>query len=169
MARSVLFIGYGNPGRCDDGLGPALAEALERLRIPGVTVESDYQLTLEDAAAVAAHPFVVFADAAVGGREPFCFRTVPPAGQIGFSSHSLEPEGVMALARDLFQAETRGYALGIRGYHFDEFGEALSGKAKENLAAALRFIVPVLQERTFDAAVGAAGGIDSPAEMRMHS
>jgi hydrogenase maturation protease len=166
MANKVVVIGYGNPGRCDDGLGPALAGALERLRIPGVTVESDYQLTVEDAAAVAAHRFVVFADAAVEGRAPFFFRAVQPAGQTSFSSHSLEPEAVLALARDLFRADTRGYALGIRGYRFNEFGEALSEKAQENLAAAIRFIVPVLRERAFDAAVSAAEGIDSPAQMR---
>lgn len=166
MANKVLVIGYGNPGRCDDGLGPALAEALERLRIPGVTVESDYQLTVEDAAAAAAHRFVVFADAAVEGREPFFFRTVHPAGQISFSTHSLEPEAVIALARELFRADTRGYALGIRGYRFNEFGEALSEKAQENLAAALRFIVPVLKECAFDAAASAAEGIDPPAQTR---
>ena len=108
MANSVLVIGYGNPGRCDDGLGPALAEAVERLHLPGVTVEADYQLTVEDAAAAAAHRYVVFADASVGGREPFFFRAVHPAGGTSFSTHSVEPEAVLALARDLFQADTRG-------------------------------------------------------------
>ena len=37
----TLLIGYGNPGRLDDGLGPALAEAVAKLAIPGVTVEAD--------------------------------------------------------------------------------------------------------------------------------
>ena len=49
--RKVLLIGYGNPGRLDDGLGPALAAAVEKLAIPGVTVDADYQLNVEDAAA----------------------------------------------------------------------------------------------------------------------
>jgi DNA-binding response OmpR family regulator len=48
MANRVLVIGYGNPGRLDDGLGPALAETLQRLDLPGVTVDADYQLTAED-------------------------------------------------------------------------------------------------------------------------
>jgi hydrogenase maturation protease len=168
MADSVLLIGYGNPGRCDDGLGPALAEAVERLHLPGVTVEADYQLTVEDAAAAAAHRYVVFADASVGGGEPFFFRVVHPAGGTSFSTHSVEPEAVLALARDLFQADTRGYALGIRGYHFHEFGETLSDEARGNLAAALRFIVPVLTERAFDSVAGTAEGIYSPAQVRTH-
>jgi hydrogenase maturation protease len=168
MADSVLLIGYGNPGRCDDGLGPALAEAVERLRLPGVTVEVDYQLTVEDAAAAAAHRYVVFADACVGGGESFFFRSVHPGGRTSWSTHSVQPEAVLALARDLFQADIRGYALGIRGYRFHEFGETLSDEARENLAAALRFIVPVLTERAFDSAAGTAEGIHSPVQVRTH-
>ena len=151
MANSVLVIGYGNPGRRDDGLGPALAEAVERLRIPGVTVESDYQLTVEDAAATAAHRYVVFADAWVGDCAPFVFRQVLPAAYTSFSTHSIEPEAVLALAHDLFQAKTKGYALGIRGKRFDEFGETLSDEGRENLAAALDFIVPMLKTCSFGA------------------
>ena len=44
--RRILVIGYGNPGRRDDGLGPALAARLEALALPGVTVESDFQLAI---------------------------------------------------------------------------------------------------------------------------
>jgi len=166
MANSVLLIGYGNPGRCDDGLGPALAEAVERLQIPGVTVEADYQLTVEDAAAAATHQYVVFADASVGGREPFSFRAMRPAAHTSFSTHSVEPEAVLALARDLFQADTKGFALGIRGYRFNEFGEALSDEARENLAAALGFIAPVLKACSFDALASADQDVESPVHLR---
>ena len=168
MANKILLIGYGNPGRLDDGLGPALAEAVAALAIPGVTVESDYQLSVEDAAAVAAHEVVVFADASVSGSEPFAFRPVQAAAEdsVGFSSHSLEPAAVLALARDLFRARTRGYALGIRGYRFNEFGERLSDQAEANLAAALRFLVPVLRDGSFDAAVRAAAEGASPPDTR---
>ena len=89
--RTVLFIGYGNPGRRDDGLGPGLAERVERLAIPGVTVDSDYQLTVEDAEAVARHEVTIFADASIGGMEPFYFRRVEAHGVPGFSSHGVEP------------------------------------------------------------------------------
>ena len=54
-AADILLIGFGNPGRLDDGLGPALADAIEKLALPGVTVESNYQLTVEDAAEIAKH------------------------------------------------------------------------------------------------------------------
>ena len=138
--QTVLLMGYGNPGRLDDGLGPALAEALAKSGIPGLTVESDYQLTVEDAAAVAAHDRVVFADASVDAPEPFQFGPLEPERAMSFSSHSITPGGVLALAQELFGATTRAYVLGIRGYHFDEFGERLSARARANLDAALEFL-----------------------------
>ncbi len=147
-----LVIGYGNPGRLDDGLGPALAEALEAKAIPGVTVESDYQLVVEDAAQVAEHDVVVFVDAAVAGREPFFVRRIGTKPAQGLGSHTIEPEALMGLARDAFGAETRGFALGIRGYEFNEFGERLSERARRNLDAALEFLESRLRSGTFDGA-----------------
>ena len=155
---TVMLIGYGNPGRFDDGLGPALAAAVEQWRVPGVTVDADYQLTLEDAAAAARHDVVIFADADASGCEPFTFRMVEPAPALGFSTHSIQPSAVLGLAHELFGARTRGYVLGIRGYAFDEFNESLSEGAQENLAAALRFIEPVLRERKFCDVAADPGG-----------
>lgn len=147
LMTKILLIGYGNPGRLDDGLGPALAEAVAALGLPGVTVDSDYQLTVEDAAAAAENDVVIFADASVNGEEPFFFREIVAEGTLGFSSHSVDPEAVLAMAVDLFGAKTKGYALGIRGYQFDEFGERLSDKARENLSKACEFIVPILRDK----------------------
>ncbi|MBN1511336.1 MAG: hydrogenase maturation protease [Phycisphaerae bacterium] len=143
--RKVLVIGYGNPGRLDDGLGPALAEVLARRSLPGVTVDADYQLTVEDAAAVAEHDLVVFADAAVSGTAPFWVRRVMPAAQWSFSTHSVEPECVLGMAREMFGVTTPGYAMGIRGYAFDEFGEGLSPHARANLEAAAAYLELALQ------------------------
>jgi len=154
-AGKVLLIGYGNPGRLDDGLGPALAEAVEKLAIPGVTVDANYQLNVEDAAAIAEHEVVIFADADVAGPEPCWFRRIGSEGAWSFSSHSIEPAAVLAMARQLLGADTEGYILGIRGYEFNEFGERLSGRARGNLAAALTFIEPVLRRRSFRDAAGA--------------
>jgi len=151
---AVLVIGYGNPGRLDDGLGPALAAAIETAEVPGVDVDADYQLTVEDAAAVAEHEVVIFADAAVSGREPFYFRTVDAREDATFTTHSVSPEAILFLARTCFQAQTHGYVLGIRGYEFNEFGERLSPKALANLDAATVFLTERLQDGRFAQAVG---------------
>jgi hydrogenase maturation protease len=137
---SILLIGYGNPGRLDDGLGPALAEALASVQLPGLAVDSDYQLNLEDAAAAAEYEIVVFADASVSGAEPFTFTEVQPEQGLSFSSHELSPPQLLALTRDTFQREPKAYLLGIRGYDFNEFGERLSQRAQRNLKAALDFV-----------------------------
>jgi hydrogenase maturation protease len=151
----VLVIGYGNPGRLDDGLGPALADAIEARHLAGVDVESDYQLSVEDAHTVAAHDVVIFADAAVVGQEPFAFTPVAEstAEQPGYSSHAAEPGDVVALARRLFGAATRAFALGIRGYEFNAFGEGLSGPARRNLDEAVEFLARVLAGGSFETAV----------------
>lgn len=150
MQTKVLVLAYGNPGRIDDGLGPAFAEELGGAKLAGVTVDVDYQLTVEDAAAIAENDYVIFADAAVRGEEPFSFKPVKPAMEISFSSHSIEPHALLAMAHTMFGAKTAGFALGIRGYEFDEFGERLSEKARLNLAAALRFTIELIRDNRFD-------------------
>ena len=137
----ILIIGYGNPGRLDDGLGPSFAKAIEDLGLPGVRVERDYQLTVEDAADVARFRTVIFADADTKGPEPFWIRRIGPSGDgMSFSSHSVSPEGVLTLARDLFHSEPDAFLLGIRGYEFNEFEERLSEKARSNLAEAVKYM-----------------------------
>ena len=149
--RRILLLGYGNPGRCDDGLGPALAQAVEKMHIPGVVVDSDYQLVVEDAHTIAGYDVVIFADADATGLEPFSFRRIEPAGDKigGFSSHSVSPAEVLALAKEMFAAKATAYVLGIRGYMFEEFGERFSNKAKENLAASTTFIAKALRNGDF--------------------
>lgn len=142
----ILLIGYGNPGRGDDGLGPALAEAVSAQDIQGVRVESEYQLNVEDALAMVGQDAVVFADAASEGEEPFYFRELGPEDAPSFSSHSVSPAGLLGLSRRLFGAQAKAYVLGIRGYHFDEFGAPICPRAQANLAAAMAYLEPRLRK-----------------------
>ena len=152
----VLLYGYGNPGRGDDGLGPALAAAIEELGVPDIAVDANYQLTVEDAAEVAGYAAVVFADAATQGPTPFWFSRIDDSAiqrvgnSIGWTSHSVSPAQVVALARDLFASKVAAYALGIRGYEFGDLDEALSSRAKDNLAKAVTFARKALVERRFE-------------------
>ncbi len=167
-ATNVLLIGYGNPGRLDDGLGPAMAREIERRNLPGLHVEADYQLTVEDAAEVARYKVVIFADADTTGPEPFSMKRIGPGeAHLSFSTHSVQPDAVLALAKELFNAEPEGYLLGIRGYEFNEFGERLSDKARANLAAATTFLESAIRERTFPE-VRAAGGADGSVASSNH-
>jgi hydrogenase maturation protease len=154
----VLVLGYGNPGRCDDGLGPAVAAAVAAWDLPGVTVESNYQLVVEDAAEVAAHDVVIFADATSEGTRQFRLDPLEESDEVGFCSHSLGPGAVTGLARRLFGACPRAFLLAIRGEDFNSFGEGLSATARQNLTAALVALEPMLRSGEVAAADTPASG-----------
>ena len=149
MRAGILVYGYGNPGRLDDGLGPALVHELEARGISGVSLESGYQLQIEDATLVADHDVVVFADADTACAGPFEVRCIEPRPETDFTTHSVAPEALLALAHQHFGARTLGFVLGIRGYDFDEFGEELSPGAQRNLAAAADFMDRTLRGGSF--------------------
>jgi hydrogenase maturation protease len=157
---TILLYGYGNPGRGDDGLGPALATAIEEFGMPGIVVDANYQLTIEDAVEIAGYAAVVFADAAMQGPSPFWFSRIDDSAikrtgnamgnSLGWTSHSVSPVQVVALARDLFGSRVTAYTLGIRGYAFGDLDEALSLSARDNLAEAVTFARKALVERRFE-------------------
>ena len=143
----ALVIGYGNPGKKDDGLGPALAEAVTARGFEGVTVMQNYQLMVEDAAEVAEHDLVVFVDAHRTCEAPFMLAEVEPDPEPTFSTHSVSPGAVLSLAREHFGATARAYILGIRGYDLESFEEGLTDQARANLEQAIDFIGPFLEAR----------------------
>lgn len=146
---TLLLIGYGNPGRADDGLGPALVASLRDAARDWLQVDSDYQLTVEHACDLALYPTVVFADAAMAGAAPFFCRPLVARQPHSFTTHSLAPEAVLYLAEALYRARPTAYLLGIRGYEFDLFRETLSAPARCNLALARRYLL-----ETFDPSGG---------------
>jgi hydrogenase maturation protease len=134
--RHVLVLGYGNPGRQDDGLGPAAVAEIEKLAWPDVTAQENYQLVIEDAADIAEHDVVWFIDAARGGPEPYEIRKLFPRPEFAFTSHLLKPETLLAIAELYYASSPEAYLLGIRGYEF-EFLEGLTERAKANLILAI--------------------------------
>ena len=150
----VLLIGFGNPGRGDDGLGPALARRIEDRALPGVRVKSAFQLTVEDALEVAQEEMVVFVDADLAGNEAFAFTPVSARPEGYLDSHTVSPDTVMALAEELFASKARGYTLGITGCAFGEIKEGLSEAAMRHLDLAEAFLVDWLTKQR-----GAARGL----------
>lgn len=146
MSR-VRIIGYGNPARMDDGLGPALAGRIAAMGLDGVATDIDFQLSVEHADLICGDAVVVFVDATVSeGAGPFDFAPVDEA-VTAMGSHSVGPGAVLALSRLLFGRAPDGYTLGIRGETFGAVGEGLSATAQSNLDAAQRFLTDWLQAR----------------------
>ncbi len=141
----TLVIGIGNPGRGDDGLGPALVGLLEATALEGVALDSNYQLNVEDALACSGHDTVIFADASETADAPFAFAELAPAREIAFTTHELAPASVLALCEELYGKRPRAWTLAVRGYVWD-IGEGLSPQAEVNLSAALAFMVARLKK-----------------------
>jgi hydrogenase maturation protease len=141
----VLVLGYGNPAREDDGIGPCVADGIAALEIEGVEVDTGYQLAVEDAEAVSRHDAVVLVDAAVEGPEPFSFQRVEPAGGHEFSTHALSAEGVVSLSRELFGSTSPVWLLGVRGYSFRMFEETMTVEARRNIGEAVSFLAGKLR------------------------
>jgi len=157
LSARILVYGYGNPGRLDDGLGPAFADGIAARGLGNVRCETAYQLQIEDAALVAGHDVVVFADADLAGAGPFELRVIGPRHTVEFSTHSVAPEAILGLAREHFGVEPVGFLLGIRGYEFGDYGEGLSPAARANLAAAVDAMERWLREGSFTEQAVSAG------------
>jgi len=143
--KRIVIYGYGNPGRQDDGLGPAVIERIEQNPIPNVETDSNYQLNVEDADFIAGADYVIFVDASVSGDGPYYFEEIEPSHEITFTTHSMSPESVVALCHELYDKNTRAFILGIRGYNW-EFMEDLTPRAMENLDKAYAFLLSKIEE-----------------------
>ncbi|MDJ0992682.1 MAG: hydrogenase maturation protease [Dinoroseobacter sp.] len=137
----VLLIGYGNPGRGDDGLGPALAQRIEKRSLSDLEVKIAFQLTVEHALDVAKADIVVFADACMASQEPFTFTEISSTSPGDLDSHNVSPQSVLALAEELFGSSARGFALAISGCEFGEVKEGMSDPAIAHLGAAEAFLL----------------------------
>ena len=151
--RRVLVIGYGNPGRGDDGLGPALAAAIAEMHLPDVTVESDYQLTVDHTTQIAAHDLVVFANAAIGLPEPWRLSALAAEPCETLGSHHLSPSAALYLTRLLYDKAPPAWVLAIAGTEFDDLREGLCPVAQHNLALAVSSLKDWLARST-DAEAG---------------
>lgn len=135
------LIGYGNPGRGDDGLGPAFAERIAERNVSDLNISTDYQLTVDHALLISGARSVVFVDALMKHDAPFRFGAVRPAPSHSLTSHSLDPSAVLALAQMLFGSAVEAHVLGISGIEFGEVREGLSPTAEENLDLAGDFFM----------------------------
>jgi hydrogenase maturation protease len=140
---STLILGYGNPGRQDDGLGPAVANAIDLLGLPNVTAYDNYQLNIEDALEVADHDVVWFVDASTAGAAPYAVSVLEPVAKVEFTSHIMHPQTILAIAQQCYGKAPAAFLLGIRGYEF-EFIEALTPGAAANRDAALAMLTDTI-------------------------
>lgn len=144
----ILILGYGNPGRGDDALGPELIARLEPLAVEPplsstLTLLTDFQLQVEHVLDLAHQDLVLFVDAHLSTTPPFRFERVVPDAVPSFSTHWVSPGTLLKVFQDLYGRTPPSYLLGIRGDAY-ELGEPLSDAAEKHLRQAIDWVLALL-------------------------
>ena len=132
----VLVVGYGNPLRSDDGVGPVVAERLASdPRLLGAEIRAEHQLTPELALDASRASLLVLIDAADGvPAGEVVVRRLPAGGVVDADTageagppltHHLDPAGLLGLARELWGTAPPVVIVGI-GAASLEVGDRLS-------------------------------------------
>jgi hydrogenase maturation protease len=144
--KRTLIIGYGNPLRCDDGLGWHIAKLLETTIDPEwVTVLCVHQLTPELSETISQYERVILIDACMDQKpgqiqtQQIACEASPPS-----FSHQCAPETLLQASRDLFQAEPDMHLVTVAGDDFD-YGEGLSDTVASRIPAVVDTVNELLK------------------------
>ncbi len=141
MTPPLLVFGWGNRSRGDDALGPLCVERLRAELAPREDIEflDDYQLMVEHVLDLHGRRRVLFVDASLGCAPPFETLALRAAADGSISSHSLSPQALLQVYRELHDEDAPPcLLLAIRGMRF-ELGEPPSATALAHLDAALQW------------------------------
>jgi hydrogenase maturation protease len=139
MAARILIIGFGNPLRGDDGLGPAALTELERT-VAGEDVEfiECHQLVPELADDLSQADVAILIDAsAEGAPGALELRQIEADPVTQSFTHHVSPSGLLAMSRDLFGKAPRTFIATVTGADFDTIN-SLSPVVREVLPRLLR-------------------------------
>ncbi len=141
----MLLFGYGNPGRGDDGLGPALIEAASPHAPASLICLSDMQLQVEHVSDLADMQLVLFADADMSCAAPVMLEEIYPVQDVSYTSHAMTPQALLHAFQQLYGINAPpAFLLRMRGYQF-ELGDAFSAQAQHNLKAALHLVQQLVE------------------------
>jgi len=136
----VVVLGWGNPSRGDDALGPEFlvrAEAMAAGAPGAFEFVTDFQLQPEHATDLDGRDLALFVDASRALATPIAFTEVEPRRDATFTTHGMSPAAVLAAFRAAFGREPpAAFQLAIAGVGF-ELGTAMSDEAERHLVAAL--------------------------------
>ncbi|MES9901217.1 MAG: hydrogenase maturation protease [Sedimenticola sp.] len=143
----LLIIGYGNPSRGDDALGPAFLEWIEREKpLSGFDSLTDFQLQIEHAMDLEKRALTLFVDASASATAPFEFTCLTAQQDESYSSHAMSPAALLAVYQQVYnRPPPPAFLLAIRGYDF-ELGAPISDQAERNLRMAVAFTRSLLDE-----------------------
>lgn len=148
---TILLFGYGNLGRGDDGLGPALIEAmLKRLsdknNLGDVECLTDMQLQIEHVTDLVGRELILFIDADESCEEACSLRPLQPKKDDSYTSHAMSPDALIYTYQQVYGGVApAAFTLSIRAYQF-ELGADLCEQARQNLCLAIQQVEVFLQK-----------------------
>ena len=143
--KNILVVGIGNPLRCDDGVGPYVADCIEAQGLGGVTVWITQQLYVEDLERMLEFNRIILVDASIVGS-PLSFCPVEKIrGQAPSSSHHLSAETLVNLASSIYHKDLQIHLCSIRGNCF-EVGDKISSDVLEHAQEAIKLICRKIRE-----------------------
>lgn len=147
----LLVLGYGNPGRGDDGLGPHLLTLLQGcaqdFKAAQLEFIVDFQLQIEHVLDLQAHHLALFIDAQYPSAMPggVGFKRVVAAKDDSTSTHQLSPAALLTVYQHaLHHPAPPAFLLTIQGQTF-ELGQTLSQPARRHLVRAFALGYYLLQ------------------------
>jgi hydrogenase maturation protease len=148
VKSEVLVIGYGNTLRGDDGIGPYLAQRLQKQYSGSkLKVLAVHQLTPELAHTIAESQvrMVIFIDAIADGSltQPKIEKLEPK--NTSPKGHTLEPSQLLYLSDYLYGHLPQCYWVLMPGVNF-EFGETFSEVTTNSIGSCLNLIEKLLDE-----------------------
>ena len=143
----LLVIGYGNTVRQDDQAGPLVAEKIEALALPGVITLVCAQLSPEHAEPLALAQAVVFVDAQAGPVLKVSLRRILPGDSSQVTTHTVAPQTLLALARDVYGRVPPGWLLTIHAEWF-EFGTEISPLTRRGIEVAVGKVLKMARRRS---------------------
>jgi len=147
MSDSVLIIAYGNPLRSEDGIAWRVAEEISRTSSAATTL-CVHQLTPELAKDISRPSAVIFIDSSCDGApgEVRCNAVYADRSSENFS-HSLAPDQLLSICKQLYESEPCGFLVSIAGECFDH-GEILSASVMSALPQAVAAVKKLLERRS---------------------
>lgn len=153
--KSIIFIGYGNPDRGDDGVAwHLLNKVLTHTGCqendlfssdiinasPKLDVWFNFQLLPEMAETIAEYEQAVFIDAHTGEiKEDISFKPIKPEFQNSPFTHHFTPASCLAVAESIKGRIPQSHLLSVRGYQF-AFNRVLSKETQELVEKAFDMI-----------------------------
>jgi hydrogenase maturation protease len=150
MSKKTLLIGYGNPGRMDDGIANECIERtnawIEENKLQNIDTVSVFQINIEDSMRMADYDTVIFIDASIENIDNFIITKIEPnLSPSQYTTHASSPAYSLALCHEMFKKYPETYLFHIKGYEF-EFKEGLTENGASNLNEAFEVLKEILSD-----------------------